>query len=918
MPKSDPPWPRSSALFNYGLALLSVAVAFGGVSLLEHVLHAAPPVSLFLCVIIFVAWFAGLGPALLTTALSVLAFGYFFLLPLDSLTLASRDLPRIMLFGVAALFIASMSATQSGTAASLRRTRDQLQRAVQDLEALNRQLLLENAERTAAEQKTGQAERELQATIDMIPALVARYGPDGIIEFVNRTWQDYTGLSLESAKGRPRGVVVHPGDLPMFENAWRAHMATGEPFELEQRARRVDGQYRWHWVQRVPLRDENGSVIKWYGVGLDIHDQKQAEDALRRSETELAEARRQLQLAIDSIPVLVAAYCPDGVHDFVNQTWRDYTGLSLGDLAGDSWKTVVYPDDIAAAKRQWRACLETGTPFHAEARLRRADGEYRWHTLRRVPLRDESGAVIRWYGVGSEIEEQKRAETALQRSEAHLAEAQQELQATIDTIPTLVASYWPDGTRDSVNQAWRRFTGLLHEDVRGTKWSITVHPDDHAAGEEKWRAALAAGQPVHIEQRFRRADGEYRWHMVDRVPLRDEKGNVIRWYGVSYDIEDRKRAETALLKSEAYLDQAQRLSHTGSFGWNLASSDIVWSKEAYRILGIDRTIKPTIHFVSEHVHPDDHGIVQEEIDRVMQGADHFEYEHRWVRPDRDVKSLHVRAHRVKYESGEEEIVGALMDVTEARKAQEALNEAQVQLAHANRVATLGEMSASIAHEVNQPLAAIVANAGAGARWLTREAPDIGEALGTIRQIIGEAERAGSVIQRIRALAKKADPEMSRLDINRLIDDVLMLVRREALSHRVSLRLDRAFGLPPVYGDRIQLQQVIINLVINGIQAMATVADRPRALVIRTQRHDAGTVRVAVRDAGVGVACEDLDRLFGAFYTTKSDGMGMGLSISRSIIEAHGGRIWATRNDGPGMTFQFTVMTEPPPESMSGA
>jgi C4-dicarboxylate-specific signal transduction histidine kinase len=266
---------------------------------------------------------------------------------------------------------------------------------------------------------------------------------------------------------------------------------------------------------------------------------------------------------------------------------------------------------------------------------------------------------------------------------------------------------------------------------------------------------------------------------------------------------------------------------------------------------------------------------------------------------------------VKYESGEEEIVGALMDVTEARKAQEALHEAQVQLAHASRVATLGEMSASIAHEVNQPLAAIVANAGAGVRWLTRAPPEIGEALGTIAQIIGEAERASSVVQRIRALAKKADPEMSRLDINRLIDDVLMLVRREALGHRVSLRLDRACGLPLVHGDRVQLQQVIINLVINGIQAMATVADRARTLVIRTQQHDAGAVRVAVRDAGVGVACEDLDRLFGAFYTTKPDGMGMGLSISRSIIEAHGGRIWATRNDGPGMTFQFTVTAESP-------
>jgi C4-dicarboxylate-specific signal transduction histidine kinase len=268
---------------------------------------------------------------------------------------------------------------------------------------------------------------------------------------------------------------------------------------------------------------------------------------------------------------------------------------------------------------------------------------------------------------------------------------------------------------------------------------------------------------------------------------------------------------------------------------------------------------------------------------------------------------------VKYEDGAEEIVGALMDVTEARKSQEALNEAQAQLAHANRVATLGEMSASIAHEVNQPLAAIVANAAAAARWLTRAVPNIDEALGTVRQITGEAERASGVIQRIRALSKKGEPEMSKLDINRLIDEVLALIHREALSRRVTLRLDREFGLPSAYGDRIQLQQVVINLVINGIQAMATVTDRPRVLVIRTQQDAADTVRVAVRDAGVGIVSEDQDQLFSAFYTTKPDGMGMGLSISRSIVEAHGGRIWATRNDGPGMTFQFTLLTRRAPE-----
>jgi PAS domain S-box-containing protein len=903
-------WPRSSAVSRYAFALLSVAAAFACVSLLGHLLQAAPPVSLFLCAIIFVAWFAGLGPALAAALLSVLAFGYFYLLPINSLTLASRDLPRIALFGVAAVFIASVSAAQRRTAALFRRARDQLQDAVEDLKTLNDQLLLENAERKAAEQKTRQAERELQATIDMIPAMVVRYRHDGSYDFVNRTWQDYTGLSHESVRGGPRARIIHPEDLPLLEDAWRAHLATGEPFEMEHRVRRADGQYRWHWTRRVALRDDSGDVLRWYGVGLDVHDQKEAEVSLRRSEARLAEARRELQLTIDTIPALVGGYRLDGALDFVNQTWRNYTGLSLDDIEEDGWTPVVHPDDIAVARSRWRSCLDKGEPFQAEVRLRRADGEFRWHTFRRVPLRDVKGHVIRWYGAGSDIEEQKRAEDRLRRSEAHRAEAERDLQMTIDTIPIQVSSYRPDGTREFVNRAWQEYTGVSQQDAAGRSWGITVHPDDFDAGERAWRESLATGRPLRMQMRFRRAGGEYRWQLVHRVPLRDENGNVIRWYGVGSDIEDQKRAENALRKSEAYLDQAQQLSHTGSFGWNVASGDIAWSREAYQILGVDRTVAPTVDLILRHVHPDDRGIVQRVVDRAMQGAQHFEYEHRWLTADGNIKHLYVRAHRVTHGSVEE-IVGALMDVTEARKAQEALSDAQTQLAHASRVATLGEMSASIAHEVNQPLAAITANAGAAVRWLTREAPDVDEALDAVTQIIGEAERAGGVIQRIRALFRKSEPEMSRLDINSLIDEVVTLVRNEALSRRVTLRLECASGLPAVYGDRIQLQQVIINLVVNGIQAMATVTDRARTLLIRTHRYDADEVLVAVQDVGIGVGPEDFDRLFNAFYTTKPDGMGMGLSISRSIIEAHGGRIWAIRDDGPGMTFQFTVSTHPP-------
>jgi len=404
---------------------------------------------------------------------------------------------------------------------------------------------------------------------------------------------------------------------------------------------------------------------------------------------------------------------------------------------------------------------------------------------------------------------------------------------------------------------------------------------------------------------LRRADGEYRWHLARRVPLRNEDGEVIRWYGVGHDIEDQKRAEQALQRSETYLAEAQRLSNTGSFGWRIGSEEIFWSKETYRIMGFDETVKPTIGRLLQRVHPDDRKLVQQQLDRAVRGEPDYDYEHRLLMPDGDIKHLHVRAHR-QVEAGEEELVGALMDVTATRKAQEALQIAHTALAHVTRVSTLGEMSASIAHEVNQPLAAIVTNAESSLRWLSRQMPDIEEAGAGIRKIVKDAHRAGEVIRRVREFSKKADPLMIPLDINEVVEETVTLLRYEALRHGVAIRLDLDSRLLPVRGDRVQLQQVIINLAVNGMQAMTTVRGRDRVLIMRTQPHQSDRVLVAVEDVGVGVKPENADQLFSAFYTTKPDGLGMGLSICRSIVEAHGGRVWASPRMGPGMSFQFTI------------
>jgi hypothetical protein len=392
-----------------------------------------------------------------------------------------------------------------------------------------------------------------------------------------------------------------------------------------------------------------------------------------------------------------------------------------------------------------------------------------------------------------------------------------------------------------------------------------------------------------------------------RAPLRDERGNIVKWYSVGIDVDDQKVAENALQRSEAYLAEAQRLSLTGSAVWDLASDDHFWSDETYQIMGFDRSVKPSLELLKQRVHPDDRAHLQHEVDRTAQGAQTNDFELRLLMPDGQIKYLHLRGHRVKYASGKEEIVGALMDITESRKSQAALDAAQTALTHACRVATLGEISASIAHEVNQPLAAIVANGQACMRFLRRETPDLNNVRGAIEWIVKDGNRAGEVIRRVRGLLQKADTQKALLDVNNIVSEVAALLQRELAAKHVTLRLELASAMPLIVGDRVQLQQVIINLVVNGVDAIQAVTDRSHALLIRSYEDEAHQIVVAVTDSGVGIPAETADHLFDAFFSTKPSGLGIGLSICRSIIGDHGGRLWATNNTGePGATFQFAL------------
>lgn len=483
---------------------------------------------------------------------------------------------------------------------------------------------------------------------------------------------------------------------------------------------------------------------------------------------------------------------------------------------------------------------------------------------------------------------------------------------TINTIPGYVWSALPDGSLDFINQRWLEFSGFSLEEGLGRGWEASVHPEDISRFVDEWRAALATGKPMESEARVRRADGQYRWLLIRNVPLHDETGKIVKWYGTSTDIEDRKGAEESLRRSEAYLAEAQRLTHTGSWACDPRTDKVLyWSEEMFRILGLDpQQGIPTGHRFGQRVSPEDHDRFYEHLQKSLTQKIDFVVDHRIVLPDETVKHIQTIGHPVLNSSGEVvEYIGSSMDVTERKRAEEdrqRLHQLQADLARMNRMTAMGELTVSLAHEIKQPIAAAITNANTCLRWLAREIPNIEEAREAAKRTAKAATRAAETISRVRSLFQKDAPQRELVDMNEMINEMVMLFRHEAMGYGVSIRTELASDLPQLAADRVQVQQVLMNLVINSFEAMKTV-EHTRDLTLSSQRDGSDQVRVSVSDTGVGLPPEG-DEIFNAFFTTKPEGTGMGLAISRSIVESHGGRLWATPKSGCGAIFHLTLPT----------
>ncbi|MGA9463230.1 MAG: PAS domain-containing protein [Terracidiphilus sp.] len=674
---------------------------------------------------------------------------------------------------------------------------------------------------------------------------------------------------------------LHPQDRALFQQVIDRASQTGTDFEHEYRLLFADGRVKHVRAISRASPDVSGDH-EFIGAVTDITDRKTAEEKIRSNE-------RELHTLVEAIPAFVGTARPDGSVDFISQSWLDYSGQTREEAMERGWMGRVHPDDLDRASANWRAALAAGNSLDQEGRLRNADGVYRWFLCRDIPLRDENGIVIKWYGILFDIDEIKNWEAKLRR--------------VIDAIPTLAFCSFADGSKEFVNKRWLDYTGLSPEESHMWGWQAAFHPEDLPLVMKKWEEVLVSGKRGEIEARLRRSDGVYRWFLNRVEPFFDDTGKIIRWYGTSTDIDSLKQIEQTLQMREHELlgvidtipsmlwstsptGESTHLSQRFREYWGVSFEEIA-----------DRGWASLIH-------PDDREDTTKAFFRAIETGDSFNAIQRLRRADGKYRWHHSMGEPLRNPEGKIiQWYGLSIDIDEAKRAEDHLRDTRIRLAKASRLATVAELAGSIAHELNQPLMSILANAQAANRWLNADPSSVPEVNSSIERIIRDARAADETMQHVRALFKQESFDKKEVNIPHILREVVRVVQEDPKKRDVPIECHFEESLPAIHVDQIQIQQVFINLILNAIEALEDGKASP-LVTIRASVIVAGRVLIQVIDNGPGVP--DPERIFDAFMTTKEKGMGIGLAVSRTVVEAHGGQLWAENNKTGGATFNVAL------------
>ena len=612
----------------------------------------------------------------------------------------------------------------------------------------------------------------------------------------------------------------------------------------------------------------------------------------------------QFRAVLDTIPALLWITDAAGAAVYINRRWLEYTGLSESEALGWGWTVALHGEDRVRLTSYWQSLLASGESGKIEARLRRFDASYRWFLFSAEPLHDASGGLAGWCGSVTDIDDRHLAEEAARAAE-------RDLRLILDNVPALVTTATPTGAIDFANRQLLDYVGASLEDLQD--WPQFIDERDRSMMIERWAHSLESGEPFAAEFRLRRADGICRWFHATAVPVRAPDRSIVRWYVVVIDVDDRKRVEDALRQSEAYLREVQRLSCTGGWRYDIAADLVESSPEIKRVYAIqpgEDTSRPPFWF--GRIHPEDRPRIEAHFARCLREKTEYRATYRIVLPDGAIRFQYAVGQPITNEAGElVEIIGAQMDMTELwlatielERASEAVRDLQMKMSRAAHIATVGELAGSIAHEVNQPLAAVVANAHACLRWLAAAPPNIDRAVEAAQRIADDGKDAGEIVRKVRSLFRRAPAEKVPLDLNEVVREVLLLVDSSPARQSVLIETGLDPDLPMLWADRVQLQQLLLNLMLNALEAVESITDRPKHLTVRSSRAENGDAILQIADNGIGL--HDPEAAFEPFFTTKEKGMGLGLAICRSIVAAHSGTLSAARNAGAGTTFTIRL------------